>query len=79
MFPAIPTSVALNALFSLRRHFLAKHLAWSIAYPVSVALQSTLAKQGVHYDNLFGEHNQIIEKNLPNNTLVHGLTVVIRL
>ena len=31
-FPSKPTSVALNALLSSRRRFLAKRLAWSIAF-----------------------------------------------
>ena len=47
-----PTLVALNALFSSRRHFLAKCLAWSIAPPVAIALLPTLAEQGVHKGNI---------------------------
>lgn len=51
-FPATPRLVALNALLSSRRHFLAKRLAWSIGPPVAIALLPTLAKQGVHEDNI---------------------------
>lgn len=50
-FPATPTLVALNALLSSRRHFLAKCQAWSIAPRVAIALLPTSAKQGVHEDN----------------------------
>ena len=51
-FPATPTLVALNALLSSRRHFVANRLAWSIAPAVAIALLPTSAKQGVHEDNI---------------------------
>ena len=51
-FPSTPTLVALNALLSSRRHFLAKRLVWSIAPPVAIALLPTSVKQGVHEDNI---------------------------
>ena len=51
-FPSTPTLVALNALLSSRRHFLAKRLVWSIAPPVAIALLPTSVKQVVHEDNI---------------------------
>ncbi|CAH3198123.1 unnamed protein product [Porites evermanni] len=46
-FPSAPTLVALNALLSSRRHFLAKRLVWSIPPPVAFALLPTSVKQGL--------------------------------
>ena len=40
-------SAALKTLLSSRRRSLAKHLAWSNASPVAVALPSISAKRGV--------------------------------
>lgn len=51
-FLATLVSVALKTLLSSRRRFLAKRLAWSTASPVSVALLSISAKQGVLQDNV---------------------------
>ena len=47
-FPATPTSLAWNVLFSSRRCYLAQCLAYSAASPVAVALPSTSTKLGVY-------------------------------